>query len=73
MKRFISLVILFGVCLSLLVGCSQKKWACDTCHTIFTGTAYHGQSLDSTLCKDCAWKYWQPFPLENYRKEQLFQ
>jgi len=49
-------------------GSSAKHWACDYCGKTWTGVAYHNDDFDATLCAECAWDYWEPFPIDNYRK-----
>jgi len=64
-------VVLFGTILCLIIGmlagCGQK-WTCDECGKDFSGTAYYADKLTDTLCAECAWTYWYPLPIENYKK-----
>ena len=49
-------------------GSGAKRWTCDDCGKTWTGVSYHDSDWDSTLCEECAWDYWEPFPIDNYRK-----
>ena len=65
--RLITMGVIIALLAVIMTGCG-KSWVCDNCGTQFSGTAYCGHKLDSTLCKECAWKYWEPLPIENYKK-----
>lgn len=63
------LIIGFIVVVILLVYVVPNNiWTCDRCDKTWFGTAYHGSDYSSTLCENCAWKYWSPLPIENYKK-----
>lgn len=44
------------------------KWTCDWCDAEWEGTAYYGSSVSTTLCAECANRYWHPLPISNYTK-----
>lgn len=67
--RFIALGAIICIFVGMLAGCGGKSWVCDYCGKKFSGTAYYAYSLDDTLCEECAWDYWIPLPIENYKKK----
>lgn len=56
------------VMLMLLSGCGVYE--CDWCGNVIIGDAYYeaGSPSNSTLCADCARKYYSPFPYTSYKK-----
>lgn len=69
-KKLLIIPLLLAVFVAavVIISSNVKEWTCDWCDKTWKGDAYHGSSLDSTLCEDCAWKYWSPFPIDNYKK-----
>lgn len=70
MRRIICLVMIIGMVVVTLTSCA-KKWTCDVCGKTWSGTAYYMAygGPNSTLCEDCAWAYYNPFPYSNYVKK----
>lgn len=66
MKKRI-LMISMALAFVFLTSCG-KTWTCDKCHETFKGDAYYDDDRNSTLCADCAWEYWWPLPIDNYKK-----
>ena len=68
-KIKLATIILFVVIICTTITACGNSSVCDNCDKKFSGTAYYARNLDDTLCKDCAWKYWNPLPIENYKKK----
>lgn len=68
MKKILGIILVLVFVISVFVGCGDK-YTCDTCGKKFSGTAYYdGNDYNTTLCKDCAVKYFAPLPINNWAK-----
>lgn len=66
----IPLLLAVFVAVVVIVSMNGKEWTCDWCGKEWNGEAYYyGENLNSTLCEECAIQYYNPLPIEDYKKE----
>ncbi len=70
MKKFIRIItmaITAALMCTLLTACSS--FTCDKCGEKCTGDAYYGDlKATTTVCRDCAQRFWAPLPVDNYKR-----
>lgn len=64
-RRMIA-VLLLAVTLLCLTACG-KTYTCAECGKTTSKAYYDTLTTGRYLCETCAWEYYSPFPIENFR------